>query len=159
MKQAYDSAREILYAKITEEDIIAGKLVSDGSFLKRVATVLGKYAKENENPYNEPERLSDKELAGSIVGKSADEIISFLFERYNLNCISMHKLDSSRLDELIEKLNDSSCDKTETVCDIIRLIRSVSACDSGDLPVVDRIKKITYNICIPHFIYYLYYSK
>ena len=34
MSETYDSAREILYSKITEEDIIAGEIVNKGSRLK-----------------------------------------------------------------------------------------------------------------------------
>lgn len=142
LKEAYNSAREVLYCRITEEDIMAGKLVSDGSFLKRVASKLDKYAKENENPYNEPERLSENELANCICDKNGDEITAFLFDRYNVNCNSMHTLESSNLDELIEKLNEEKCDRKEIVCQIIRLIRSVTACDENDLPVIDRIKSI-----------------
>ena len=40
---ALAAAREILTARITEEDILAGKLVSEGSWLKRVVHKLGEY--------------------------------------------------------------------------------------------------------------------
>lgn len=50
---AYACAREILYAKITEADIMAGKLVSSGSKFRCIISKLGKYAKENEDPYGE----------------------------------------------------------------------------------------------------------
>ena len=36
-------AREILLSKITEEDIIAGQLVTDGSFLRKIVSKLGDY--------------------------------------------------------------------------------------------------------------------
>lgn len=50
---AYACAREILYAKVTEADIMAGKLVSQESKLRCIISKLGKYAKENEDPYGE----------------------------------------------------------------------------------------------------------
>ena len=42
-------AREILFSKITEEDIIAGELVSEGSKTKVVISKLGEY--KGEDPY------------------------------------------------------------------------------------------------------------
>lgn len=48
LEEVYGDAREILYAKITEEDILAGRLVSKGSFLKRVISRLGKYEEEDK---------------------------------------------------------------------------------------------------------------
>ena len=53
LEAAYASAREVLIAKITEEDIIKGELVSKGSRLKQIASKLGRYAYENTAPYNE----------------------------------------------------------------------------------------------------------
>ena len=44
LKEVYSSAREILIAKITEDDIIAGKIVSPESKLGIVASKLGEYA-------------------------------------------------------------------------------------------------------------------
>ena len=41
--EAYSKAREILFAKITEEDIVNGKIVSEGSRLKCIISKLGKY--------------------------------------------------------------------------------------------------------------------
>lgn len=52
MSEVYESAREILYAKIKEEDIISGKL-TEGSKVKCVISKLGKYSGENENPFGE----------------------------------------------------------------------------------------------------------
>ena len=40
LEEIYESAREILYARITETDIIAGKLVSVGSKLKQIVSKL-----------------------------------------------------------------------------------------------------------------------
>ena len=51
LEKAYASAREILTAKITEDDIIAGRVESSEGYLKRVALKLGKYAFEESDPY------------------------------------------------------------------------------------------------------------
>ena len=55
MEKVYASAREILYAKITEADIMAGQLVDAGSKLKVVATKLGEYA--DGDPFEDPANL------------------------------------------------------------------------------------------------------
>ena len=43
-------AREILYAKITEEDILAGRLVNRESKLKCIVAKLGEYEGDNRFP-------------------------------------------------------------------------------------------------------------
>ena len=53
LDKAYASAREVLVAKITEEDMIAGELTSEQGYLKKVAVKLGKYAFEDNDPYGE----------------------------------------------------------------------------------------------------------
>ena len=40
-------AREILMAKITEKDILAGQLTDEGSFLQGIISKLGEYADED----------------------------------------------------------------------------------------------------------------
>ena len=49
MEEVYACAREVLYAKITEEDIIAGRLVNENSRLGCVISKLGEYQGETPN--------------------------------------------------------------------------------------------------------------
>ena len=42
-EEVYKNAREVIISKITEEDIIAGELVSEKSYLGKVASKLDKY--------------------------------------------------------------------------------------------------------------------
>jgi hypothetical protein len=51
LKEAYANAREILTARIREEDILAGKLVCEGSYLRQVVSKLGTLAPECGDPY------------------------------------------------------------------------------------------------------------
>ena len=44
---AMADAREILMAKITEKDILAGQLTDEGSFLQGIISKLGEYADED----------------------------------------------------------------------------------------------------------------
>ena len=43
MEQALSSAREVLFARFTEEDVIAGEIVSEKGALKQIISKLGKY--------------------------------------------------------------------------------------------------------------------
>lgn len=118
LEDTYAQAREILIAKITENDIMAGRLVDDQSFLKKTASKLGKYALEHENPYFEIGRFSDKELVKYLADRSPDKIIPYLFEQYRVNCFNMQKIDSQKLDVLLDKLKTGIGDKKKTLMGI-----------------------------------------
>ncbi len=47
-EEVYKNEREVLVSKITEEDVISGELVSEKSYLKKVASKLDKYALDSE---------------------------------------------------------------------------------------------------------------
>ncbi|MBQ7118987.1 MAG: exo-alpha-sialidase [Oscillospiraceae bacterium] len=142
MDKVYASAREILYAKITEEDIISGKLVNPNSRLKCIISKLGKYAYEDKNPFEEAKRFSVGELTERLFDKSNGEVVSFIFDHYQINCINMQMLDVTKLDELIEHLDSDGADRKKTIHSIIELVRSVTDSDKNEAPVVDEIKRI-----------------
>ena len=142
MEKIYASAREILYAKITEEDIICGKLTNKDSKLRCIISKLDQYAKEDENPFNEVSRFSDEGLAKYICEKSNDELIGFIFDHYRINCVNMHEIGTTKLDSLIEELNSENSDRDRIIRDIISLVRSVTADSAEDCPVVERVKNI-----------------
>lgn len=141
LDEAYTCAREILYAKITEEDILAGKLTNPESKLECVISKLEKYCEENQNPYDEIKRFSDTELAKFLIEKYPDAIADKIFEHYSINCVNMHKLEAKKIDELTESLKSESCNKMQTVIKMIELVRSVSDIKIENFPVVDIVKK------------------
>ena len=51
LEEIYGDAREVLTARFTEEDIIAGKLVTEGSWLKKVVCKLDKLADGTPDPF------------------------------------------------------------------------------------------------------------
>ncbi len=127
LKEAYASAREVLYAKITEKDIMAGKLVDPESVLARVVSKLGKYAGEHENPYREVGYLPAETVASSLADvEDSETVLQKLFECYPMNCINMHRLDSCRLDTLIENWKSGNGNKTDILHKIVSLIRAAS---------------------------------
>ena len=140
LDEVYRNAREILVARITEEDILAGRIVSETSRLQIVVSKLGKYAEENKNPFGELKRLSTSALAQHLSKQSAEEILTYLFNTYPINCINLHKLDRQLLDSLIDKLRESDEKKRDALPEIIRLLRSVSDFSVEEAPVVTKIK-------------------
>ena len=140
MDKVYASAREILYAKITEEDIINGKLVDKGSRLQCIISKLGKYIYEDENPFNEAKRFSVNDLAERLKSKSNGEVLAFIFDHYQINCINMQKIDTAKLDELIEKLEENNNDRKKTIREIVSLVRSVICVEKNEEPIVEAIK-------------------
>lgn len=142
LDKVYASAREILIAKITEEDIIAGEMKSQDGRLKQVAQKLGKYAYEDTNPYGEIEKYSDTELYYELLEKDFERILAVLFDRYNINCCNMHKIDREKLDTMINDVIDGKSSKERALLEIIKIVRSVKAESSTATPVVERAKEL-----------------
>lgn len=141
LDDVYAQAREILIAKITENDIINGKITDRGSYTKRIASKLGRYIAEDKNPFNEVNRFSVDELAEHLCEKSTDDIIPFLFKFYQINCINMHKVQSERLDKLLDSLKNETSNKKKTLLQIIQLVRSVTVLEKEEVPIVTLIKE------------------
>ena len=142
LDQVYSQAREILLAKITENDIINGKIVDEESKLKCVISKLGEYALESENPFNEEIRLDADALAQKISGMSRNEVMDFIVRHYGLNCASMHIVENAKLDMLIENWDTSSCDREEVARNILSLLNSITERSPKEVPIVNRVKSL-----------------
>lgn len=142
LDEVMHDAREILFAKITEEDIIAGKIVSPEGGLKRVISKLGSYV-DDENPFKEAYRFSDIGLAEELCLSHSDrtESVATIFDYYPVACENMCYLDTKKLDGLFFDLENGDRDKLTTVLEIVRLVRSVSTKGKDGIPVVDLVKK------------------
>ena len=102
LNAVYQHAREILVAKITEEDILAGKLVNQGSCLKVIASKLGKLAEGDPDPYKD-EALDTASVAKALIGKEKTAIVAAVFESYPMNCVDANKERSAEVDALAKK--------------------------------------------------------
>ncbi|MBR5307735.1 MAG: exo-alpha-sialidase [Clostridia bacterium] len=142
-ESAYSKAREVLVAKITEEDIINGSLCSDG-YLKRVASKLGKYCRDDvENPYLDLRKYTSADAAKQIMKDHPKEkYISVVFNAFSVNCTNMHKVDCDKLDELISRLESGDGYADEILEEIITLVKGVTETTAQSAPIVDRIKQI-----------------
>ncbi|MBC8544164.1 exo-alpha-sialidase [Bianquea renquensis] len=101
------SAREILFAKITEADILAGSLVHTGSFLKRIISKLGDY----DGPDPRLQELNCKiPRYVSVLARetSGEAIVSAILRDYGRCCVNLHHQDTDTVDACIAKLLERS---------------------------------------------------
>ena len=115
------SAREILTACVEEADILAGQIVSPGSYLKRVAWKLTfpDMASLRDGRANE----SYARLL-SANGRGTEEILSEIFDAYQINCANIHHIEAKQLDRLIQSYQANR--DLETLNQIVSLVRSAS---------------------------------
>ena len=140
LEEVYSCAREILIAKITEADIMAGNVVDTGSKLKFVASKLGEYA--DGDPYGDVKACYEENMAKYLVSVTNERLLYVLFEHYQNNCRNMRPQDGEKLDALIAQLEDPDCDHKETILAMIQLIVSVPEEPVTDLSVIERVKVI-----------------
>lgn len=140
LEEAYACEREILTARITEEDIINGALVTEGSFLKNVVSKLGELDAADGDPYLETP-VDDRELAESLIQNGEENLIGKVFERYPINCISICNFDARKLDALINRFKETDSRDVELLTEIIGFIRLAPKRDVEPHPVIDEVKK------------------
>ena len=139
LEEAYRAAREILVAKITEEDIISGEVKNKCSYLKRVASKLGKIADTDENPFEKKEQTS-KELAEKLLAQGGN-IIEETFALFPFNCTSIYDIDSKKVETLIKRFEESECTDAALLEELISIIRVAPKQRANENPAIDSIKK------------------
>jgi AraC-like DNA-binding protein len=139
LSEAYECAREILTAKITEEDILCGEVRSAEGYLKNVISKLGVLSSEDGDPYV-GELMEDKDVAAQLIAEGGDNIIGLLFERYPINCINVCNFDAKQLDRLIERFRTSNCQDVNLLVEIIGHLRRAPSKKQEISPVIERIK-------------------
>lgn len=139
LDEAYGCAREIITAKITEQDIINGSLVTADSRLKNVVSKLGKLAKEDYDPYTEMP-MDDGVLAEFLIAKGGPDIIEKVFEKYPINCMNAANFDGKRLDSMIGRFENTGRNDVKTLSEIIAYIRCTPDKKIETYPVVDMAK-------------------
>ncbi len=125
MQSALGCAREVLYARITEEDILAGKLLSEDSFLQRVACKLTDYENSQENPFDKYRYYTDYECARHLhTSTDTERVISEVLDTYQVNCSNLHNIEAAKLDELVETYQKKQ--ELASLTQIISLVRCAS---------------------------------
>lgn len=97
-------AREVLMAKITEEDILKGELVNPESRLQGIIHKLTEYDGDIEALYTQ--NLEDYIDSIAKINDS-EEIIDKIFTKYGRYCMSFSAEDSKKLDEYIKDFTEN----------------------------------------------------
>ena len=137
LEEAYASAREILTACITEEDIICGELKSPKGYLKRVACKLSRLAEDVPDPFDQA-IVDSAELAETLIQRPDIDPIEAVFDRFPLNCADAHTQDFKKLDGLIIRFRESNSKDKKLLQQIINLVSDVSH-PSKQYPIVDSV--------------------
>lgn len=137
LEESYKDAREILIAKFTEEDILKGKLVTNGSSLKNVASRLTKLAETDPDPYVKIP-LTDEETAEKLIAEE-ENIISKVFELYPICCEKFSKYDMQKLDALIDNFNKTDKKDISLLSGIISFIKEIPHTQNSGYPIIEKV--------------------
>ncbi|MBE6549241.1 MAG: helix-turn-helix domain-containing protein [Ruminococcaceae bacterium] len=138
VEEAYASAREILTAKITEDDIINGSLVSEKGFLKNVVCKLERLSDKDPDPY--AVCIDNKDLAEELIKSGETDIVSKIFELYPIDCRESGEFDHKKLDTLINRFNETDKKDAELLVNIIDFIKRAPKRTDVEYPIVDKVK-------------------
>ena len=124
IEQVYGSAREILMAKITEQDIIDGKVNDPGSKLKCIISKLGKYAYEDDNVLNELKIYTNDEIdvAKHYFVKSANDIEDDFNNKFGDKIQKLCGNEKENFDKLMTALKNKQGTKEVNICEALRII-------------------------------------
>lgn len=144
LEEVLEHPREILLAKIREEDILAGKLVSEGSYLKHIINKLTVYRGKDKNPYREIKLYSGNEYIRFLESlKVPQKMIEQMFDDFGYSCLSLSAAQYALVDEAVQTvLNGSKTERMNSLGEIFEILRGASLYDESDTEIKYIIEKI-----------------
>lgn len=139
LEEAYGDAREVLTAKITEEDILNGTINPETSYLQKVVCKLDRLAPEDPDPYAK-DRIGSRALAEELLQSDATDIIREIFVQFPENCASVRNLDAKKLDALINQFRESDNRDIDILIKIIDLVRLSIPEEVKTCPILEKVK-------------------
>lgn len=139
LEEAYACAREILTAKFTEEDIIAGTLKTKGSFVKNVVTKLDRLAPEDPDPYYEAMRKT-------IIQKVLDKkIIAIVRGVYGEDCLNLaealHKGGVEMMEVTFDQSNPAAFSRTsDTIAALVEKMGDKMVIGAGTVTSLETLE-------------------
>ncbi|MBE6688215.1 MAG: helix-turn-helix domain-containing protein [Ruminococcaceae bacterium] len=141
VEDAYDFAREILIAKINEQDILCGEFKTDGGYTQKIVNKLGKY--EGECVYSETNEFMDSQkLADELSAyDDTDRMLAAVFAFYPISCRNMHCVDVKKMDEYIDNIKTRKGSVRQNLINLAELLNNadISASGTREEPLVDRV--------------------
>lgn len=111
LEELYTQPREILMAKITEQDILAGQLVNPNSYLKKVVNKLGKYVGPIENPYDEWTHYTTEAYIEELEKEPNNvKLLEQIFMDCGFQSLSLNRENSHLLDRSLAQLKSGLAD-------------------------------------------------
>ncbi len=135
MDAIFRHAREILYAKVTEEEIRMGKLERPESKQKQVISRLGAY-EGDETPFDHPVR--EREIAEYLSGFEDDVAIEKLFERYRGLDKTLSGSVGEKADALLDGITPDN--RTEVFAEVLTLLSYEAIMET--YPVVEQVRQV-----------------
>lgn len=147
LEEAYASAREILTARITEQDILSGKLCSDAGYLKRVVCKLSRLAENAPNPFDSV-LVEDEEWVDRLITEGGEDLLDRVFEAFSVNCVNMDEFDAKGLDRLVERFRATGMKDKALLLEIVNHMRRVPKKKRDVSPVIETAKaRIAQRLC------------
>ena len=138
LDDAYACSREILTARISEDDIIAGKLINSGSYLKKVASKLGVLSPDCPDPYL---KKTASEIATEILEQDKESMLDAIFELYPVNCTNSADFDVRRLDAMIADFEKTDCKDASLLGEILSILEKAPPSSEPTQYIIDRVQK------------------
>ncbi len=124
LSECLGKPREILMAKITEDDIIAGRITSAVGELKIVADKLGEYLGADENPFRDYGNGDVREYVLALAETDdVEEIMTRIFRDYGNCCFTIDDSERKIIDDNCAIIADAGC--SGDVCKKITAIQRI----------------------------------
>lgn len=144
LDEVYGDAREILMAKVSEEDIVAGKLVNPNSKLRVIINKLGEYKGDDPNPFFEIDRCANDADAACMLVENFDKetILTRLFDTFSQKWTNMKIADAELFDKLVEEYKKAEGMNNALIEEMITTIRRSSDKEFDAAAIVNQIKTV-----------------
>ena len=139
-EDAYRSAREILIARICEEDIIKGKLVSEKSYLSRVVSKLGRLSDAIDHANLFDPMVSERAFIDAVLCGKKEEILVRVMERYPISSADFSCVDFKRLDALIARFEADGSRDAALLERVIEILQGAMSEKKEISPIINSVK-------------------
>lgn len=140
LDEVYKCAREILMAKITEEDIINGSLVSEGSYLAKTVNKLGLISDKVNVRELFGYGASDKALAEELISGEKSDIVGNIFRKFPFDCVERENFDIKQFDKMIAQFEETGSNDVSLLEKIIEFARNATEKPEANQPIIERAK-------------------
>ena len=146
LEEVLEQPREILLAKVREEDILAGKVVTAESYLGHVINKLTVYCGADRNPYGEIKLYSSDEYVHLLEAlKAPQKMVDRMFEDFGYCCLSLSVEQYGAVDANVQiVMHGKRAERKQALTGMFEILRAASLYDEGHAEneyIIRRIKE------------------